>query len=196
MHGERITGPTLRPSLEAIVRRFEHQLRGVTNLARLHAANAELTRLQKECDEHSPVVFEEKIRAAAHEYAKEPNKENLEQLRHMKSLSASDHVLVQEYGRQKCQAILAEIGPLRVPVCRKAAELLQETAEGVWKSDCAIYSGWSLTPFPSPLTNGLLSVNRELANVAKAERALDHIPELLLALLKLDAEAGAPVANP
>jgi hypothetical protein len=138
-------------------------------------------------DEHSPVVAEQRVQELSHAYAQEPTAENLEALRHAKSLDASDHARTQEYAQLRTRAILEELTPSIRPILAKAAELCQETAQSLWAQESAIYRSFDLAPTPSPLARGLAALAREFKQQSESAAAFDGLPEIVEKLLVMES---------
>lgn len=177
----------VKPSLAVIVKRLRPQLENAADLAALREASARLKTEQGIINAHSPLATASTARQLAHVYASAPGVENEGELRHARTLSASDHTLAREYARKRTKAIMSEISPACRAIVQRASELIGKVCEAMSEQERDMWEAWGVTPITSPLVNGLRQWQRELSNEASARVAYDGLPAVVVELLKAEA---------
>ena len=178
------TAPPVRPGMPQVVKRYKSQLSQSTNLTSLKAAAEKIRVEQAIQDEHSPNLVEARSRELSEVYAKDPSTANADAIRHSRTLTFQDHILVQEHSRLRVKAVMAEISPECQKVVKLAGELLIEAAEELWLHDAAIYADWNLPPVQSGLVSGIRAVAQDHVNLGKTAVGFDRFPEIVDELLK------------
>jgi hypothetical protein len=190
--GARPVPAGLRPPIEAIARRYAEKLLDRKTVDDLRALLAEIETTQRLMEEHSPVLFDQKIRDLSDAYARDPSEKNMRALRHAKSLDAGDHARVQEHQVIRQKGLLAKLTPLVHPLFKQAVELLQSDIDALATREAAEADAWQTAPAPSPLLAGLRAVLADFRIIAHHEAPrFQNPPPLVMALLKIDREKTA-----
>ena len=178
--------PAQMPALEVLVQKWRGALRAVADMPALLKARAGLAGERALIEEHSCVTCAQRVERLAHAYAQAPNAENLEALRHARTLEMSDHVLVQQYAEQRRAGILASISPAFLPILKKAAELCQKDAEVHWAHDSEHYRAAGVEPVQSDLVRGLASLAKQIKGQSEVKKPFSDFPEIVEKLLLLE----------
>jgi hypothetical protein len=176
---------------EVIARRYFVELIKPAEVYELAQTIAEVTKTQGIIEWHSPTMQAEREKKLADIYARNPNGENLQTLRHEKSLSASDHNLVQFRQRQHINELCAQATPVMREVFARATECLVRDAQGMMRHDDDLYTAWSLTTAYSDLAKSVAASAKGFAALADCRGDFDYIPGFIAALVKVANDATA-----
>jgi len=183
MAGGRSAAQSVTPTLATFVRRHLTELVHDVDLQTLRDGVEAIEKERQIEEQHSPPLADAEAHRLADQYGREPTKENLEALRHSRTLEPFDHSLAQQHSRNRREVIVGQLTPLVLPLLRKAGELAEADADGLEQHDAAIYGGWNLSPVTSPLVLGLRELGRGFTGQSKAGR-LDGVPELVVEILR------------
>ena len=188
------TAPTAtKPTVETIVARYRTGLCGSADVRALREAIAEIAEQQRIADEHSPVLVDSETRRLADVYAASPTPKNFDALRHSRTLTPQDHVLVIQHTVIKIRTIIAGVSGESLKVVRKAAELLGAEIAGLEKHDRIHSDAWGVAHVDSARLAGMKAMHRDLLNESSCSGDLPHIPEVALELVRQTEPKAAAV---